>query len=146
MSFMHFHEELAAKPATEPVLYTPSLIPAPNVISISTPTAPKRPFFQPGTLHCPHIDCYGHDKDYELPDRVVEHCIRVHEYDPRTNDSDNEERKLGGVHIDGFLQPVTAKPGWLSRGPTKAGKASKKHKKGHEDSLEARRAVESIEG
>jgi N-terminal acetyltransferase B complex catalytic subunit len=44
----------------------------------------------------------------------------VHGYDPRTNDSDNEDRKVGGVHIDGFLQPITAKQGSLGAGRTKS--------------------------
>ena len=56
--------------------------------------------------------------------------MRVHGYDPRTNDSDNEENKVGGVHIDGFLQPVTLKSGWLGLGRTKA---NKKIKTGEED-------------
>jgi N-terminal acetyltransferase B complex catalytic subunit len=133
MSFIPFHEALASKPAAKPVLYTPSLVPAPDILSISEPTAPKRPFFQPGMLQCPHTDCFGHEKDFALPYRVVEHCIRAHGYDPRTNDSDNEERTFGGVHIDGFLQPVAAKPGWLGNGRSKAGKVSKKQRKGQRD-------------
>jgi N-terminal acetyltransferase B complex catalytic subunit len=47
--------------------------------------------------------------------------MRNHGYDPRTNDSDNEERTHGGVHIDGFMQPITAKQGWLGHGRSKAG-------------------------
>ena len=42
--------------------------------------------------------------------------IRSHGYDPRTNDSDNEERGEGGVHINGYLRPINAKTGWLGRG------------------------------
>jgi N-terminal acetyltransferase B complex catalytic subunit len=145
MSFMPFHEALALKPATEPVSYTPSVILPPNMPSISQPPTPKRPFFQTGTLRCPHVGCYGHDKDFALPYRVVEHCIRVHGYDPRTNDSDNEERTVGGVHIDGFLQPVTAKPGWLGNGRTKAGRASKTQKRVQSGSRAASEAAVSTE-
>lgn len=54
--------------------------------------------------------------------------MRIHGYDPRTNDSDNEERQHGGVHTDGFLQPITAKQGWLGHGRSKAG--GKKRKTG----------------
>lgn len=143
MSFMHFHETLALKPASEPVFYTPSAIPPPAVSLIPQPPTPKRPFFQIGTLRCPHVDCYGHEKDFALPYRVVEHCMRVHGYDPRTNDSDNEERTFGGVHIDGFLQPVTAKPGWLGNGRAKAGRANKMQKKGQGRSRATSEAIMS---
>ena len=126
MSFMPFHEALASKGPPEPVSYTPSTIPPPTIPSISQPPPPKRPFFQIGTLRCPHADCWRHEEDFPLAYRVVEHCMRVHGYDPRTNDSDNEERTVGGVHIDGFLHPITAKQGWLGNGRAKAGKVSKR--------------------
>ncbi|KAH6878330.1 hypothetical protein BKA58DRAFT_376970 [Alternaria rosae] len=134
MSFMPFHEALTSKTVPEPVSYTPSTIPPPTMHSISQPPPPKRPFFQIGTLRCPHADCWGHEKDFALPYRVIEHCMRVHGYDPRTNDSDNEERTVGGVHIDGFLQPITAKQGWLGNGRVKAGKVSKRSRTGQSSS------------
>jgi hypothetical protein len=145
MSFMPFQEALALKPAAEPVAYTPSVIPPPIMPAIPQRPTPKRPLFQPGTLRCPHTDCFGHEKDFALPYRVVEHCIRVHGYDPRTNDSDNEERTVGGVHIDGFLQPVTAKPGWLGNGRVKAGKVSKKARTGQSSSRGASEVALSTE-
>ncbi|KAI4629981.1 uncharacterized protein J4E87_003168 [Alternaria ethzedia] len=134
MSFMPFHEALASKAAPEPVSYTPSTIPPPTVPSISQPPPPKRPFFQIGTLRCPHADCWRHEEDAPFAYRVVEHCMRVHGYDPRTNDSDNEERTVGGVHIDGFLRPITAKQGWLGNGRAKAGKVSKRARTGQSSS------------
>lgn len=145
MSFIPFDESLASKPIAEAVHYTPSMIPAPTVLPASGSSASKRPFFQIGTLRCPHVDCYGHEKDFALPYRVVEHCMRLHGYDPRTNDSDNEERTVGGVHIDGFLQPVTSKPGWLGHGRSKAGKISKKQKIGENESAGLVDAVVSID-
>lgn len=144
MSFTPFEESLAVKSLEEPVHYIPSTIPAPDILPVSGPSVSKRPFYQIGTLRCPHTDCYGHVKDFALPYRVVEHCMRVHGYDPRTNGSDNEERTVGGVHIDGFLKPVTSKPGWLGHGRSKAGKASKKQKRDEEtrESLEAGMTVD----
>ncbi|KAF1365966.1 hypothetical protein EJ07DRAFT_51175, partial [Lizonia empirigonia] len=121
MSFMPFHEDLATKSPANPALYTPSTIPAPREPIIGAPRSTKRPYFQPGAIRCPHIDCYGHHKDFAVSYRVIEHCMRIHGYDPRSNDSDNEERTKGGVHIDGFLQPITAKQGWLGHGRSKAG-------------------------
>lgn len=145
VSFLPFDESLATKPLAEPVLYMPDAIPALEHPTFAGLTMSKRPFFQVGTLRCPHTDCYAHDKDLALPYRVVEHCMRVHDYDPRTNDSDNEERTVGGVQIDGFLQPVTVKPGWLGHGRAKAGKASKKLKVEQDECGEVADALESIE-
>ncbi|KAH7402420.1 hypothetical protein BKA66DRAFT_435844 [Pyrenochaeta sp. MPI-SDFR-AT-0127] len=135
MSFIAFDEGLVKKHVAEPVLFTPTMVPALAAFPITGRPTSKRPYFQIGTLRCPHADCFGHEKDFALPYRVVEHCKRVHGYDPRTNDSDNEERTVGGVHIDGFLQPVTLKPGWLGHGRSKAGKPSKKPKTGEEDDV-----------
>jgi hypothetical protein len=126
MSFIPLDENRAAMPVSEPVQYAPSTIPAPNMTA-STPV-PKRPLFPIGTWRCPHVGCYGHEKDFESPHRVVEHCKRVHGYDPRTNDSDNEDRAVGGVHIDGFLQPIVAQRGWLERGKSRAGSEKKRQK------------------
>ena len=126
MSFLPLHEDLAAQPPPEPVQYTPSTIPGPDISSAGRPSQPKRPLFLTGTLRCPHVGCYGHTKDFETPHRVVEHCRRVHEYDPRTNDSDNEDRLLGGVHIDGFMQPIASQRGWQERGKSRASSVKKK--------------------
>jgi hypothetical protein len=120
MSFRPFAEDLAAKPLASPVQYTPSTTP-PSSLPFSAQRPEKRPYFQAGAIRCPHADCYGHHKDFRVAYRVIEHCMRQHGYDPRTNDSDNEERTHGGVHIDGFLQPITAKQGWLGHGRSKAG-------------------------
>jgi hypothetical protein len=128
MSFVPLEEEHATKPVPERVQYTPSTIPPPEIMASVGFAAPKRPFFQTGTWRCPHADCYGYNKDFESPHRVVEHCRRVHGYDPRTNDSDNEDRAFGGVHIDGFLRPVVAQRGWVERGKSKAGSEKKRQK------------------
>lgn len=126
MSFKPFDDDLAATSTAEPVHYTPSSIPVPGSSIVGAPRPTKRPYWQTGALRCPHTDCYGHHKDFRFSYRVVEHCIRQHGYDPRHNDSDNEERTYGGVHIDGFLQPITAKQGWLGHGRSKAGGKKRK--------------------
>lgn len=120
MSFRPFHEDIATKAVSEPIQYTPSTIPAPPSIA-GAPRPTKRPYWQAGAVHCPHPDCYGHHQEFRVSYRVIEHCMRNHGYDPRTNDSDNEERTYGGVHVDGFMQPITAKQGWLGHGRSKAG-------------------------
>ncbi|KAF2876928.1 hypothetical protein BDV95DRAFT_558081 [Massariosphaeria phaeospora] len=115
MAFRAFDESLATQPAANPIHYTPSTMPAPPPRAQTA----KRPIFEKGTLRCPHADCRGHQDDFELPYRVIEHVKRVHGYDPRTNNQDNEDRKMGGVHRDGFLQPIGLKPGWLGGGRAK---------------------------
>jgi hypothetical protein len=121
MSFRPFHEDVATKAVSTPIQYTPSTIPAPPSIA-GAPRPAKRPYWQAGAIHCPHPDCFGHHQEFKISYRVIEHCMRKHGYDPRTNDSDNEERTHGGVHIDGFMQPVTVKRGWLGHGRPKGGK------------------------
>lgn len=120
MSFRPFHENVATKALSQPIQYTPSTIPAPLSIA-GAPRPAKRPYWQTGAIRCPHLDCYGHYQEFRVSYRVIEHCMRSHGYDPRTNDSDNEERTYGGVHIDGYMQPVTVKHGWLGHGRPKAG-------------------------
>jgi hypothetical protein len=125
MSFIPLPPDLATKPNPEPVQYIPSTIPAPSILPVNPP---KRPLFRTGTLRCPHVDCYGYEKDFQTAHRVVEHVKRVHEYDPRTNDSDNEDRTFGGVHIDGYMQPIAYQRGWMERGKSRAGSEKKRQK------------------
>ncbi|CAI6335919.1 unnamed protein product [Periconia digitata] len=116
MSYRRLSEASVSKPIPDVVQYTPSTVPDYEALGIGTSPPPKRPFFNAGTLRCPHTNCWGSEQDFKIPYRTIEHVIRIHRYDPRKNNSDNEERKYGGVHIDGFLQPVTAKQGWLGSG------------------------------
>jgi hypothetical protein len=127
MVFRTFDEGLATQPISEPVRYMPDIIPAPDdavrdteISEQERPTLAKRPYFEAGSRRCPHRDCPGSLKDFSGSSRLIEHVRRKHGYDPRTNDSDNEERTFGGVHIDGYLQPVWAKPGWLGYGRAKS--------------------------
>lgn len=132
MSFVPLEERLATKPTAEPVLYTPTTVPAPDLFRDGTAPA-KRPYFSAGTLRCPHVDCYRHQVDYDSSHRVVQHCIREHGYDPRTNDSDNEERSVGAVHIDGFSQPISRQRGWMGRGKSRANSENRQPKKEDEE-------------
>lgn len=120
MAFHSLDEDVTNRPNWQTIQYTSSIIPAPDLLSSTNAAPDKRPFFEAGTLRCPHPDCRGYKEDFAIPYRVIEHVKRVHGYDPRTNDSDNEDRKVGGVHRDGFLQPVTAKQGWIGSGRAKS--------------------------
>lgn len=134
MNFRTFDEGLATMPILEPVQYIPSVIPAPAEMQVVPGDAVresksseqdrtslvKRPYFDYGSLRCPHTDCPGSLNDFSGSNRLTEHVRRKHGYDPRTNDSDNEERTVGGVHIDGYLQPIWARPGWIGHGRAKS--------------------------
>ncbi|KAF1975460.1 hypothetical protein BU23DRAFT_458588, partial [Bimuria novae-zelandiae CBS 107.79] len=116
MGFRTFDEGQAAHSIPDLVQYTPATIVSPNETDLDSASVPKRPYYILGSLRCPHQDCPGSLKGFGGSNRLVQHVQRKHGYDPRTNDSDNEERTVGGVHIDGYLQPVWARPGWFGNG------------------------------
>lgn len=130
MAFRHFGENAAHESVPELIQYTPMTIPGPDIIGAHGIVASNRPLFEVGTLRCPHTDCRYHYEDKATAYKVVDHVRKVHGYDPRTNDSDNEERKHGGVHKDGFLRPITSKHGWLGarRSKSREAKQSRKEK------------------
>ena len=97
------------------------------------PRAEKRPPFAAWSRRCPHTDCWGHDKEFQFPYRVVEHIKRIHGYDPRTNNPDNEDRKHGGVHVDGYLEQIVPKRNWIRRQRSKSGSRMKKAKNGGDE-------------
>jgi len=91
----------------------------------------------PNPLKCPH--CPASEHILSTVSRLLEHIKRVHKYDPRTqepperlldkdagsgedetpeksssSDEDSDDYMVGGVHNDGFLQPVLRHAG--SRG------------------------------
>lgn len=91
----------------------------------------------PNPLNCPH--CPPSGRVFSTVSRLLEHMIRIHKYDPRTqkpperllsknagpgeddtpnksssSDEDSDGYMVGGVHNDGFLQPVLRHAG--SRG------------------------------
>ena len=133
MAFRTFHEGSALKSPEEPVLYAPETILAPDSTALDGSNTPHitdtetRPHWEPGSLICPHIDCWGHKKEFRIPYRVVEHLIRVHGYDPRIPGSDGGDEMAGSAHADGFLQPISAKQGW--RGCDKAAVSDKRKKR-----------------
>lgn len=65
----------------------------------------------PDPLECPH--CAPPIKLYPQTKRLLEHIRQAHKYDPRTDpppgevDTDSDgEKMVGGVHNDGFMQPI----------------------------------------
>ncbi|EUC38860.1 hypothetical protein COCCADRAFT_575 [Bipolaris zeicola 26-R-13] len=145
MSFIPYDESLASRSAPKPIWYTPSTPAATSLLSSTKPPSSERPLFRFNTLRCPHTDCYAHEHDFESPNRVAEHCYRVHGYDPDVDDVENEEKVASCVHIDGFLQPITEKPGWVRHGRETTGNKSKKQSKGKGSSQVAFEAAVSTE-
>jgi hypothetical protein len=137
MTFRAFDERIAMKPVAEPVQYDLNTLSGRDDMGME---GKKRPFFQKGMLNCPHIECPDHDRKFKISYRVIEHVQRIHGYDPRTNDSDNEEgRTYGGVHTDGFLLPIHAQQGWLGGGRAKsaAEKSNERAKKEKQEKEES---------
>ncbi|KAJ6280538.1 hypothetical protein J3E71DRAFT_392736 [Bipolaris maydis] len=145
MSFIPYDESLASQSAPKPIWFTPSTPAATSLLSSTKPPTSERPLSQFNTLRCPHTDCYAHKHEFESLNRVAEHCYRVHGYDPNINDAENEEKVASCVHIDGFLQPVTEKPGWVRHGRRTTGNGSKKQSKGKDSSFGALEAAVSGE-
>ena len=119
MGFRTFEQNSAPGSVPTLIQYAPCPI-STTQTSFNGAGVPKRPHFTPGSLQCPHSDCPGSLREYSSSNRLTEHVRRKHGYDPRTNDSDNEERTVAGVHVDGYLQPVWAKPGWIGHGRAKS--------------------------
>ncbi|OCK79705.1 hypothetical protein K432DRAFT_382813 [Lepidopterella palustris CBS 459.81] len=131
MTFRILDQNPALEAPAEPVEYTPSAIPGPE--SSRTTSPKRRPYWPPGTLSCPHTDCFRHHKEYRAPFEAVEHCIKYHGYDPRASDDEIEVvgELYGGVHVDGFLQTISNKR-WRGRdkGPSEKRQLRKKRKRG----------------
>lgn len=89
--------------------------------------ANPRNWVPPDPLVCPHATtCRSKDKVFGAPHRLVEHLKRTHGYDPRVEEApagggaesrrqsddegegDDEDEMVGGVHNDGFMQPIKA--------------------------------------
>ncbi|KAF2110014.1 hypothetical protein BDV96DRAFT_584119 [Lophiotrema nucula] len=114
---------------SKPVHFRPSTISSLDSTGFGEPMSEKRPYCSKDALRCPHTNCDGHRHDFSTHYRVVQHIMRQHGYDPRENDSDNEERTYGGVHIDGFLQLIAPKKGWIGRGRSKSVDSRSSHKR-----------------
>lgn len=65
-------------------------------------------------LVCPHPTCPRHTEAFPLQRRLAEHIRRVHKYDPYAEGSAIGDM-YGGVHVDGFLQPIHARQGWRGK-------------------------------
>ncbi|KAF2437003.1 hypothetical protein EJ08DRAFT_644541 [Tothia fuscella] len=105
MSFLTLLEEEVETPKLEPVQYVPTLV--------NTPLLSKD-LWTLGSLICPHEDCPRNTGgSFEGRHRLVTHIRAVHKWDPRYESM--PEEMYGGVHVDGFMQPIIGRPGWRGR-------------------------------
>lgn len=116
---IHFRtlpENDAADMPGEIVEYLPDNVPSPGKLdameSSTLSSEEHRPYWDPSSLRCPHENCWGHLKEFKIPYRVVEHIQRTHGYDPRHNETHEDDEMEGAVHVDGFLRPIHARQGW----------------------------------
>jgi len=80
---------------------------------------------------CPHEDCPKHTRPYSRPSALNKHMKKRHGYDPKAEkppDSVELPEIVGGVHVDGFMQPISARQGWRGRDRSESGKRRKKRR------------------
>lgn len=79
-------------------------------------------------LLCPHGDCARHTIEFPTFPRLTDHIVDVHGYRIRNSFTDEQNTLMGGVHVDGFMEPV--QPRFKGeRGPGKAVESQIRNKK-----------------
>lgn len=126
MSFMALNEAIAGTSDLSPVTYAPgSNVPFPSPPERMRASTPEVTSLQPtlrlipGSLRCPYPDCNRHDNPYPAAHRLRQHMKKTHGYDPKRKEAAKAEDMFGGVHVDGFLQLIEARPGWRGKDSTK---------------------------
>ncbi|KAF2235309.1 hypothetical protein EV356DRAFT_500541 [Viridothelium virens] len=100
MSFRILKEEDAQIPVGAPIQYTPEIIPPlPQCDDGATPELIR---WDGESRRCPFPTCPDGKHDQPLSDikSLDRHLLRVHNYDHW------EDKRVGAVHNDGFLQPI----------------------------------------
>lgn len=71
--------------------------------------------------YCPHIDCERAVTGFDRPYNLKRHIKLVHqgqEVDNVETEEAKDEKLDGGVHLDGFLQPIRMQRGWRAEDTT----------------------------
>jgi hypothetical protein len=120
MSFTTFREDQSDQSIPKPVHYHPDYL-SPIGVEI---------VWNMETLKCPHVDCpRSHGLEFTGKHRLVSHIRKVHKWDPSTEQM--PMNMLGGVHLDGFLQPIHARQGWRGKDQKKSDVRGVKRRKGN---------------
>lgn len=77
-------------------------------MDLSSARAPNLAGWSLHDLRCPHTDCAWKDFTYVREDVLVQHILNFHQWDPRKQPR-RAGRLMGGVHVDGFLEPIAGR-------------------------------------
>lgn len=120
MSFRTLVEGEAPGAATEAAHYIPRAMSSTDgarelhADSITAPSHEAEVGWTLESLICPHLACPRHTNPFPATHRLAEHIRRIHEEDPYSLKGFVAEL-CGGVHVDGFLQPIHARRGWRGK-------------------------------
>lgn len=64
------------------------------------------------TLICPHEDCPRHHEKFTLIKQLSRHIRQVHDWDPTRHGIPETRLKVDGIHVDGFMCPISSHKGW----------------------------------
>ncbi|KAK4178106.1 hypothetical protein QBC36DRAFT_210196 [Triangularia setosa] len=120
------HRRTINRQSTAAITADPANAPAPAAKRASTPAAPSRRnrSATPGASStgggrhlCPFIDCPRAVEGFSRNANLQRHIRLVHQQEPPVvqitdDEEDSEDGLAGGVHIDGFLQPIKIRKGW----------------------------------
>lgn len=96
-----------------------------------------------GSHYCPHVDCERAYRGFDRLFNLKRHLKLVHDGEgPSELNIKGVETKdlLGGVHRDGFLEPIQVQKGWRAEDVKKRAKKQTAIKRRRDESLEDKRA------
>lgn len=104
---------------------------------------------QGSRYYCPVADCNRSSEGFSTASLLRRHLKGVHKqlksqsaatlYEINENDDEDDDEMVGGVHVDGFLQPVPMPESWVYKSRSRA--RSKAKAKGKEEEEEKEKAT-----
>lgn len=93
-----------------------------------------------GHHFCPHVDCERAYRGFDRPFNLKRHLRLIHGEEEAPAEVKTAETAggdlLGGVHRDGFLEPIRAQKGWRAEDTRKRARKRTPKKRRRDDSLE----------
>ncbi|KAK0747727.1 hypothetical protein B0T21DRAFT_354969 [Apiosordaria backusii] len=116
------HRRTISRQSTAALTTGPANAPAPAAKRAGTPAAPSRRSRSAtpgggGPHLCPFIDCGRAAEGFSRKANLQRHIRLVHHnaaqpVQTTDHEEDSEDELVGGVHTDGFLQPIKIRKGW----------------------------------